>query len=305
MCVLLGPDHIFERANDRYYEVLARRDIIGKPVRAAVPEVEGQGFFEILDLVYQTGEPFVGTEMPITLRRGGQLEQRIVDFVYQPIRDAGGRVRHPLPWHRPDRRRVRAEKRLARLTAESEQQRRVYETALSNTVDFNYVFDRKGRFTFVNKALLTLWGKDLADAVGKTFLELGYPRDLAARLERQIQEVIDTKRPLRDETPYTAGSGTRDYEYIFVPVFGADGSVEAVAGTTRDITERKAMEEALREADRKKDEFIALLAHELRNPLAPIRNGLQVMRLAGGQTRTPLRRGPRDDGPTARRTWSG
>ena len=68
----------------------------------------------------------------------------------------------------------------------------------------------------------------------------------------------------------------------FVPVFGADGEVEAVAGTTRDVTDRKSMEDELRDADRKKDDFIALLAHELRNPLAPIRNGLQVMRLAGG-----------------------
>ena len=52
-------------------------------------------------------------------------------------------------------------------------------------------------------------------------------------------------------------------------------------GIAVDITERVEMEEALREADRKKDDFIALLGHELRNPLAPIRNGLQVMRLAG------------------------
>ena len=74
-----------------------------------------------------------------------------------------------------------------------------------------------------------------------------------------------------------------------MPVLGADGEVEAVAGTTRDVTDRKAMEEALREADRKKDEFIALLAHELRNPLAPIRNGLQVIRLAAGP-RTPRQR---------------
>jgi CheY-like chemotaxis protein len=59
-------------------------------------------------------------------------------------------------------------------------------------------------------------------------------------------------------------------------------------GVLVDITERKAMEEALREADRKKDDFIALLAHELRNPLAPIRNGLQVIRLAIGEGNTPV-----------------
>ncbi len=176
--------------------------------------------------------------------------------------------------------RDRAEAEVVRLAAESERQRRIYETALSNTADFNYVFDLRGRFIYVNAALLALWEKELHEAVGQDFLDLGYPPELAERLQCQIQEVINTKLPLRDETPYTSTVGTRAYEYIFVPVFGADGSVEAVAGSTRDITERKAMEESLRDADRKKDEFLALLAHELRNPLAPIRNGLQVIRLS-------------------------
>ena len=92
---------------------------------------------------------------------------------------------------------------------------------------------------------------------------------------------------MRDETPYTSTIGTRAYEYIFVPVTGADGTVVAVAGSTRDITERKQAEEALREsarqlteADHRKDEFLATLAHELRNPLAPLRNGLAIMGLA-------------------------
>ena len=63
------------------------------------------------------------------------------------------------------------------------------------------------------------------------------------------------------------------------------------------------MEEVLREADRRKDDFIALLAHELRNPLAPIRNGLQVLRLAGRPGVAGAVAG--DDGPAARRTWCG
>jgi PAS domain S-box-containing protein len=282
MCVLVGPDHVFERANDRYFELLGRRDILGRPVREAIPEVEGQGYLEILDRVYRTGEPFVGTEMRITLRRGGRMEERILEFVYQPIRGEGGQVSGILAHGIDLTDRVRAQQDLARLTAESERQRRVYETALSNTADFNYIFDLRGRFVYVNAALLALWGKQLHEAVGKNFFELDYPPELAARLQRQIQEVIDTRGPARDETPYTSAAGTRSYEYILVPVFGAGGAVEAVVGSTRDITDRKAMEDSLRQADRKKDDFIALLAHELRNPLAPIRNGLQVLRLAGG-----------------------
>ena len=186
--------------------------------------------------------------------------------------------------------RKRAEAELARLTAAKEQQRRIYETALSNSADFNYVFDLKGRFRYVNQALLNLWGKQLPEAVGKSFFELDYPPDLADRLQRQIQQVVETKQPVKDETSYTSAMGERQYEYIFVPVLGANGEVEAVAGSTRDITERKRVEEALRDADRRKDEFLATLAHELRNPLAPISNSLQLLKM------------PRVDEATVRQT---
>ena len=110
--------------------------------------------------------------------------------------------------------------------------------------------------------------------------------------DREIDQVRATKKPVRGEVPFTGTHGRRIYDYIFVPVFGADGEVEAVAGTTRDMTERKGTEDDLREADRKKDDFIALLAHELRNPLAPIRNGLQV-HAPGRSDQECRRRGPR------------
>src|SRR4029079_12990082 len=122
-------------------------------------------------------------------------------------------------------------------------------------------------------------GKPLHEAVGKNFFDLNYPHELANRLQRQIQEVIATRQPVKDETPYTSAVSERQYEYIFVPVMAADGSVEAVAGSTRDITERKRVEQAPRGADRRKDEFLATLAHELRNPLAPIRNALQILKM--------------------------
>ncbi len=178
--------------------------------------------------------------------------------------------------------RKRIEQERDRIAAESDRQRRMYETALSNTVDFNYLFDLDGRFIYANEALLALWQKkSLAEAVGRNFFELGYPPELAERLQRQIRQVVETGRPARDETPYTGALGTRSYEYIFVPVFDAEGALVAVSGSSRDVTERRQVEQALREADRRKDEFLATLAHELRNPLAPLRSGLEVLRLAG------------------------
>ncbi len=130
------------------------------------------------------------------------------------------------------------------------QQWHTFDTALSHTPDFTYTFDLEGRFTYVNRALLSLWNKTLEEAIGKNFFELGYPPELAGRLQRQIRQVIETKDPLRDHTPFTGPDGeARDYEYIFVPVLAPDGHVNAVAGSTRDVTERSRAEEALRTSE--------------------------------------------------------
>jgi two-component system cell cycle sensor histidine kinase/response regulator CckA len=128
------------------------------------------------------------------------------------------------------------------------QQWHIFDTALSHTPDFTYIFDLEGRFTYANRALLSLWQKSLDEALGKNFFELDYPAELAVRLQRQIQQVIDTSQPVRDHTPFTGPTGeTRHYEYIFVPVLAANGQVEAVAGSTRDVTERIRAEEQERE----------------------------------------------------------
>ena len=124
------------------------------------------------------------------------------------------------------------------------------ETALTHSQDFNYVFDSDGRFTYVNRPLLLLWQKTLGDVVGKTFSELDYSPELSEKLNGQIQKVISTQQPLRDETSYVSTSGVDGfYEYIFVPVIGPDGAVEAVSGSTRDITDRKRAEDALRQSE--------------------------------------------------------
>lgn len=89
-----GPEHVFELANEAYYSLVGHRDILGKPVRHALPELEGQGFFELLDRVYTTGEPFIGRAMPVQLRPqpDGPTVERHIDFIYQPILDDAGEV---------------------------------------------------------------------------------------------------------------------------------------------------------------------------------------------------------------------
>ena len=95
MAVLRGPDHVFDLVNEPYVRLIGGREVQGMTVRAALPEVAGQGFFELLDQVYATGRPHVGKRVPVRLQRrpGAAMEERVIDFVYQPITDEDGQAR--------------------------------------------------------------------------------------------------------------------------------------------------------------------------------------------------------------------
>jgi PAS domain S-box-containing protein len=160
-----------------------------------------------------------------------------------------------------------------------EQQARLFDAALSSIHDYVYIFDAKGRFVYANRLLLNLWGLGAEQALGRTMAQLGYSEDVQARLLEDIQAVLATGRPTTSLTTYTSATGAQgSFENVLAPVLDAGGAVTMVAGASRDVTERMRMERALKDSDRRKDEFIATLAHELRNPLAPIRYAVELLR---------------------------
>ena len=94
MATLRGPNHVFEMTNDAYRQVVGFRDLLGKPIREALPELEGQGFYELLDRVYATGEPYVARGMPAKVKRTPEapLVDIFINFIYQPIFATDGTV---------------------------------------------------------------------------------------------------------------------------------------------------------------------------------------------------------------------
>ena len=151
------------------------------------------------------------------------------------------------------------------------------EQLVSSHPDFFYVLDREHRFVYASPALLQLWGRSLPDVLGRDFKELGYPAELVALHRGQIAAVL-AGETIRAENPFTApGGNQRHYEYIFTPVRGDDGGVVAVAGVTRDVTARRRAELELAEAVRAREEVLAVVSHDLRNPLGAIATGASIL----------------------------
>ncbi len=91
MAVLRGQQHVFEFANERYSQFVGGREVVGRAIRDVFPDLAGQGFFELLDRVYASGDAFVGNEVPIRLDRSacGILEEAYLNFIYAPLHEDG------------------------------------------------------------------------------------------------------------------------------------------------------------------------------------------------------------------------
>jgi PAS domain S-box-containing protein len=184
--------------------------------------------------------------------------------------------------------REHAEAARVSLDRQLNEQARTFDAVLNSISDPAYIISLDGRFQFANRPLLEMWGLTASQAKGKSFAELQFEPAIIDRFNHDLAKVVETGAIVRGESHYTGPSGvTVFFEHVFCPIVDDLGMITAIAGSSRDITERQQMQSHLRqlaadlsEANRRKDEFLATLAHELRNPLAPLRNGLEVMKLS-------------------------
>lgn len=153
-------------------------------------------------------------------------------------------------------------------------------TLADNTPDILARFDRQSRYLFINASVERLTGLAPSLFLGKTNREIGMPVELCTMSDAALAVAFDEGRTLSREVSFDAADGIRHFHCTLVPERGRTGEVTSVLCVTRDRTDEKLAQDALRFADRRKDEFIATLAHELRNPLAPLRTGLQVLKLS-------------------------
>jgi PAS domain S-box-containing protein len=175
---------------------------------------------------------------------------------------------------------VTEQKRAEAVLRESEQRFRLMADAAPVMI---WLSGRDKLVSWYNQPWLAFTGRTMEQEVGHGATEVVHPDDF----ERTFNEYI---RAFDARGPYLVEYRLRRHDGEFrwmicngVPRYGTDGEFEGYIGSCLDVTDYKNSQAALREADRRKDEFLATLAHELRNPLAPISNGLQLIRMAGAQ----------------------
>ena len=296
--VLRGPDHIFETANPLYLDLIGKRDILGKSVREAIPEATAQGFLDILNGVYASGEPFIGQEAPIILERNGEQDERFLDFVYQPMFDTDGSVNgifvHVLDVTGQVRARRQMQEQAAaveRANAALQYQSHLNKTITDNAASCLFMMDEQGRPTFMNPAAEAVTGYTL-DEIRDQPLHLAVHHHHPDGRPFPIEECpIDNGReqliPLRDyRDVFVRKNGTFFPVACAVAPLHRDGQNLGAVLEFRDITDDLRAQEALKEADRRKDEFLATLSHELRTPLTVILGWARLLRMEGNDAET-------------------
>jgi PAS domain S-box-containing protein len=249
-------------------------DAIGQPVDILLPADRVDEERGILERV-RRGDRVDHFET-VRRRKDGSLLD--ISLTVSPIADASGQMVGASRTARDVTERKRADAALV----ESGRRFRQMVDALPMAV---YTTDAEGRITHFNPAAVEFAGRrpvlgsDRWCVTWKLYRPDGTPLPLD---ECPMAVSLRTGRPVRGEKAIAErpDGERRWFEAYPTPLFDAEGRLTGGINILQDITERKNSEEALQQADRRKDEFLALLAHELRNPLAPIRTGLEVMRLS-------------------------
>ena len=297
VAVLTGPEHVYEYVNDAYVRITGRSDFVGHSIRDALPDLVGQGFYELLDQVYASGETVVIRDMEMRLGGGGEV--KYIDFVYEPIRDEDGAVTGIFVGGYEVTEAMRAtaelrasEARLRRLNAELE--RRVIERTQARgrtwqfSPDLMGALNANGYFETCNPAWQSVLGWTEEEVAAQPVFDLLHPDDVE-RTKRGFALTQLGHPAIRFPNRYRCKDGSyRWISWVGVP---EDGMVYC---TGRDITEEKAAEaelataqEALRQSQKMEaiGQLTGGIAHDFNNLLAGISGSLELMenRLAQGR----------------------
>jgi PAS domain S-box-containing protein len=226
ICVLRGPEHVFDLANERYLELIDHRDILGKPIRNALPELEGTGVFDMLDEVFTTGKPFIANEWAFNFRKAnGKIHEGIFNFVYQPSYDADGQIEAILVHGVDIADSKKAEANNAKLAAVVQSSD---DAIISKTL--------KGIVTSWNRSAEKMFGYTEEEMIGESITKI-IPRDRLHEETFILSSIGRGETIDHFETQRLTKSGNLvDISLTISPIRDSNGNILGASKIARDIT---------------------------------------------------------------------
>jgi PAS domain S-box-containing protein len=243
MTMLRGPEHRFELANANYLNLIGNREIIGRTVAEALPETVSQGYLELLDKVFRSGKPYRATSAKYAPQTtsGGAVEQRYLDFVYQPIHDESGAVTGIFVEGVDVTDRTLAEAAL------HESEARFRDIADATPV-LIWISDTNKTCIWFNSHWLAFTGRAIEQERGYGWIDGIHPDDLDACVAA-YRSSFDRREPYRTEYRRRRFDGEwRTLDASGVPRF-IDGEFVGYIGCCMDVTEQRTAARALSESE--------------------------------------------------------
>lgn len=288
VCTLTGPDHVFEMVNPLYQLLVGQgRALVGLPLAQALPEVVEQGFGDILDQVFQSGQAFIGNETHVALARDGQeLEDAHVTFIYQPRRDVSGEIEGIDVFGFDVSVQVQARKDAERAASAN----RYFAEAIPQQV---WSANAQGEIVFVNQRVLDYFGAPFDEVKGAGWANFIHPDDFVDATEKWANAL---RTGTLYETEFRLRHEDGSYRWFLaraVPMTEDGGDVVQWFGTNTDVDEHNRLREALRIRVDFEQYLIGIVSHDLRSPLHIISLGANILGarddLDAGATKTILR----------------
>ena len=270
ICVVAGPDMVFELVNPRYQQFFPGRTLLGKSVFEALPEIKGQPIEGVLHDVYASGKTFEGFEqlVPLVRRENGPIEDSYFNFIYQARYDSNNVIDGIMVFAFEVTEAVKTRKEFKEV-AEN------FKLLADNMSQLAWIADEKGWIYWYNQRWYEYTGMSLEEMQGWGWEKVNHT-DHVERIKTRWSEHLNSGEIFEDTFPLKNKNGEWNWFLTrAVPLKNDDGKIVRWFGTNTDITEQ-------RNIDQQKDDFISVASHELKTPITSLTANLQMLQRMKG-----------------------